>query len=396
MRTSYSALETFQNCPAKYKFQEIDRIKTPKSKEAVFGTLIHNALKMLHEPSRLVPVTEEELLQYFNQHWNSSIYENATEEAIAFHEGVKILKDYYQKNHPSKFNIIDLETFCEIPVLDGSEMHLITGKIDRIDKLEDGTFEIIDYKTTKKMPSQKLVDENFQLSLYYLAIINRWPSLQKQNKRVKLSLYYLKHGEKLSTFRTPEHINQIKEKILDIINQIKKCLDENKFEPKPNSLCDWCAYQEHCPLFKHKYIKRQEISVPEQNIEELIDEFLELKIKNEKDLKRMAEIKEIINKYCDQNNLERLFGQKGYITRLPQKKFSYDIELVRQILMPIGKWEEILSIDSNKLKKVVKELPWQIREKIEKAKRLEKEFKVFNVKYIKQQETNDKRQTIYE
>ena len=69
MRVSYSALDTFQTCPAKYKFQYIDKIKVPKSKEAIFGTIIHDCLKMYHEPSRFVPASQEELMQYFTKNW---------------------------------------------------------------------------------------------------------------------------------------------------------------------------------------------------------------------------------------------------------------------------------------------------------------------------------------
>ncbi|TSA57417.1 PD-(D/E)XK nuclease family protein, partial [bacterium] len=38
MRISYSSLENFKQCPLKYKFSQIDKIKEPKSKEAIFGT----------------------------------------------------------------------------------------------------------------------------------------------------------------------------------------------------------------------------------------------------------------------------------------------------------------------------------------------------------------------
>jgi hypothetical protein len=48
VKTSYSALDAFKQCPLKYKFQVIDRIKAPKTKEAVFGDRIHKALQFLH------------------------------------------------------------------------------------------------------------------------------------------------------------------------------------------------------------------------------------------------------------------------------------------------------------------------------------------------------------
>lgn len=376
MRLSYSALEEFRQCPLKFKFSQIDKIKAPKSKEAVFGTIIHNVLKMLHEPSRLVFPTEEEILQYFSQNWDSEVFADQQEETIFFSQGVKMLKDYYAKNYPAKFNIVDLETRFEAPILDGSDLHLITGKIDRIDKLEDGLFEIIDYKTTKKMPAQKYIDHNLQLSVYYLGITNRWPSLLNENRPVKLSLYYLKHGEKLSTLGRPEYLDETKEKILGIVDQIKKSANQEKFEPKPGPLCDWCPYQPYCPLFKHKF---KEKTISDEQIKTLVDEYWELKTKSDQHSKRMIEIKDLINRYCNEQGLERIFSEQGYITRLPQKRFTYDAKILREILEPLGKWNEILTVDANKLKKVIDSLPLETKRKIEEAKKLEREFKTITI-----------------
>ena len=97
MRISYSSLENFLTCPAKYKFSEIDKIKSPKSKEAIFGTLIHKTLQMMHDPSALVPPTEEEVLAFFSSSWDKDVYISESEEMIAFEQGVRIIKDYYKK-----------------------------------------------------------------------------------------------------------------------------------------------------------------------------------------------------------------------------------------------------------------------------------------------------------
>ena len=45
MRIPYSALEAFENCPKKYEFRYVDKIKAPKSKEQILGTVVHLALK---------------------------------------------------------------------------------------------------------------------------------------------------------------------------------------------------------------------------------------------------------------------------------------------------------------------------------------------------------------
>jgi len=380
MRISYSGLETFSTCPAKYKFQFIDRIKVPKSKEAVFGALIHECLRFFHDPIRPTPVTQDELLKYFTDKWDNSVYSDAQEEAFAFHQGIEILKNYYLQNQAQKFNIINLETPFEVPLLEGKELHQITGRIDRIDKLEDGTFEVIDYKTTKKMPAQEEVDKNFQLSVYYLGLINRWPSLKKENRPVKLSLYYLRHGEKLSTFCQTQQIQENKERILSLIDQIK----QSKFEPRPNPLCDWCQYQPHCPLFKHKFIQRSFTTPDEEQIKILVKEYFEIKDRQKKDNQRILELKHLINQYCDKHGLERIFSEEGYLTRLSQQKFTYDFNKVKEILEPLGKWEDVLTVDLVKFKKLVDSLPYQIKRQIEKAKVLKKEFKVISATRQKQ------------
>ena len=373
MRISYSGLDTFSICPAKYKFQYIDRIKTPKSKDAIFGTMIHDCLKVFHEPSRPIPMIEDDLLKYFTEKWDSSIYLDKQEEAFSFHQGVDILKKYYLQNQTQNFNIVNLETSFSASV--GNNSHQVSGRIDRIDKLEDGTFEVIDYKTSKKMPSQAVVDDNFQLSIYYLGIISRWPQIKEQDRPVKLSLYYLKHGEKLSALRTRKYIEETENKVLELISGIEK----SNFDPKMNPLCDWCSYQPYCSLYKHKYFKEQK-AVDSQQIKEIIKEYFEIKSKQGESNKRINELKKEINIYCDKNELDRIFGDEGYITRLSQQRFNYDSDKLKAILEPLGKWNEILTVDKVKFKKVIDSLPHDIKEEIDKIKTLGKEFKVISAK----------------
>jgi len=378
MRISYSALETFKRCPLKFKLQYIDKIRTPKSKDALFGTLLHSALKLLHEPGLIIP-TEEDILKFIADKWDPSIYSSEQESTLNFAQAIKIMKDYYAKNYPSQFTVLALETMFEVPLQIGAEKHLITGKIDRVDKNEDGLLEVIDYKTTKKMPSQEAVDKDLQLAVYHLGVANRWPTLVKEDRPLKTSLYFLKHGEKLSSTRTLDNLNATKESIIKDVEIIDRAFKENKFNATPNVLCDWCEFQRNCPFFKHKF-KEEKIFFNDQDIRALIGEYTKLNEEIDERDNRLKEIKADMSKFMDQEGLERLFGEDGYITRQAIQRFKYDNETLRAILEPLGRWQDVLKVDDTKLKKIAKDLPSEKQREIEETKKLDKEYKTLALK----------------
>ncbi len=368
MRISYSALQTFENCPLKYKYSNIDKVKEPKSKEAIFGTLLHSTLNFIHTPALVAPNLEQ-ALDYFSKNWNSEIFEDELEERAAFSLGVSMVQKYYQKNNPADFIIVDLESPFQIEIGD----HVISGIIDRIDKTEDG-YEIIDYKTTKKMPSQEKVDNDLQLSVYLQAFLKRYPKEIENIDKIKVSLYYLKHGVKLSSTRTQEQLEKVRSLFLEVIAEIEK----GNFPPNVNPLCDWCGYQKICPAWRHKF--RQERKIDSQEINQAIDEYIETKNQISGEKLKMAKLQEKIQQYMQQEGVERVFGEKGIIARTLRKTYKYDQQQIRDILEPLDKWQEILKIDAMALKKVSASLSPAARKDVENARVLDKESETLTVK----------------
>lgn len=379
MRLSYSALDTYQTCPLKYKFQEIDRIKTPKSKEAVFGSVVHATMKFIHTPGILSP-TLEQALEYFSANWNSAVFEIEAEERAAFSQGVQIIQNYYQKNDPKNFTIVDLESRFAFPIksaagnYEADELeHIVSGIIDRIDKTADG-YEVIDYKTTKKMPSQEKVDNDLQLSVYLKAFLSRYPKEIENLDKIKVSLYYLKHGVKLSSTRTLEQLQKSEELFLDTI----KLIESGKFEPVMGPLCDWCGYQNRCPMWKHKFKEMRKIDTEEIN--QTISEYIELKSAVSITKDRLGELQEKIASYMEQEGVDRVFGENGIIAQALRKTYKYDAAKIKAILEPLDKWEAVLKVDGIALNKILAVLPFQFRREVEKAKVVDKETKAFVVK----------------
>lgn len=372
MRISYSNIESFKSCPLKYKYQNIDKIKAPKNIDALFGSSAHSALKFMFQKTPLYP-TVDQVVDYFRGVWDQKKISMDTQssvlsaEAVYYKEGISLLEKFYKNNPPWNYNTVDLESRFIFDIKNAKDggQHVVSGIMDRIDKTVDGSFEIIDYKTKRKMPAQKEIDGDLQMSIYHLGLLEKWPHIDTD--KVKLSFYFLKHGEKISTKRTKEQLEATRVLILDTIAEIESRIkNNNDFPPNPSPLCDWCGYKQMCPMWKHLYRKQDEKEKikNQDELNQIIGEYFRLKNQNSENNDRLDELKTFVYGFMDEQKVERVFGEDGYLTRTIKEKNSYDLEKIKEILEPIGKWKEILEPDEKKLDKLLPSLPNELKEKI--------------------------------
>ena len=232
MRLSYSALSAFSQCPQKYKWQYIDRIKVPPTPDLFFGSLIHDLLDiMLKNDPVIVPL--DKITEIYKNRFDPKVFEGDISADEYFNDGLEILKTFHASHTPGLTTIYDTEKFFEIYW----EGHKIVGKIDRIDKLPTGEIEIIDYKTNKKLPHESDFKFDLQLPLYEWAAKTIWNDV----KDVKLSLYFLRHNKKI----TPDNIRSLDE-LQAYINKLANEISGSAFFPAPSKLCGWCEYLFRC------------------------------------------------------------------------------------------------------------------------------------------------------
>ena len=76
------------------------------------------------------------------------------------------------------------------------------------------------------MPTQDRVEGDMQLSVYLAAFLSYYPDERKNLDKLKVSLYFLKHGVKLSAKRTEEQLKENEAVFLETI----KLIEEGKFD----------------------------------------------------------------------------------------------------------------------------------------------------------------------
>lgn len=339
MRLSYSSINTYETCPQKFKFQYEDRLPTSPSPALAFGDSLHQALHRFH--SRPVPVAPslEELQEMLESVWVRDGFSDPSEERMYLDHGRQVLAQYHREN-ASEYRIPAALEFRFTIEVEG--VHL-AGVIDRMDRLPGGGYEIIDYKTNRRLPPQDRIDRDLQLSIYALAAKEVW-GIEPE----RLTLYYLLPGQRMSTTRTAGDADELRRRIGTVAERI----GAGMFEPRENPLCDWCEFQALCPVFRHREERRG--GDPAPRMTEVVDEWIGLKREGRRVYRRIDELAGPINAFCDEHNYRRLFGTDGAaIDRRPQHITAPDEAKLRAVLEPLGLWERVLSVDPAKVNALI-------------------------------------------
>ncbi|MCK5044366.1 UvrD-helicase domain-containing protein [Candidatus Parcubacteria bacterium] len=245
---SYTQLAAFQNCPLQYKFAHILKIPRKGKASFSFGKTMHHTLEDFIKASQSKQndlfgnkqgsdISHTDLLELYKKNWLDEWYEDKAQKEKYFQQGKRSLQlffDDFKKKQP-KTLIIENEPALEQGFNLKINNDIFIGKIDRIDKIDNGV-EIIDYKTGKAAEKLNAADRE-QLLIYQMAaqeVLGLEPK--------KLTYYYLTEGKKLSFLGSKEETAKQKEKMMTKIEQIKK----GDFSPTPGWQCQFCDFKSIC------------------------------------------------------------------------------------------------------------------------------------------------------
>lgn len=254
---SAAKLQSYHRCPRAYYFRYERRLEGAAFYgAATLGTSLHQALAQIYQDWHYQdPIPRWDWIEYC---WSRQMGD-LTPSQIS--EGRAILRRYYYTyivNQSAMRKPVAVEGRIQASLQVENLEFTLSGRYDRLDYLEDG-LELIDYKSAKEIEQTDTEEIGLQIGLYYLALEQRY---QRSLKR--LSLIYLRTGEKISFDATAAQRDRVESVISDLALELRR---DRRWLPYPGAQCDRCAYARYCPAIQSNPEPLPEDARPEPGLQ---------------------------------------------------------------------------------------------------------------------------------
>jgi DNA helicase-2/ATP-dependent DNA helicase PcrA len=234
---SASDLDLYLTCPLKYKFRRVFGIPQEPTINQRFGILIHSVLERFHKDSGEDDAGTgglAELMDLFEAGWRRSGFGSSDDELQFRDRAREAMRLYWERESESEGEPVWLERKFDIRI----GPHQVRGRVDRVDRLPDGSYELIDYKTGERRSEEQL-ENDLQLALYRLAAREAW-GLEAGTG----SYYYVLDADKVAAPVRADDAERVERTVLAVGEGV---LGQD-FEPRPSpTTCSWCDYRLICP-----------------------------------------------------------------------------------------------------------------------------------------------------
>ena len=249
---SASAIQRYEICPLQFKLEREWRIPAEVSAALQYGAAMHRVLLSYYMSRRQNrPLQESALLELFRADLASAGLSDAYQHELYEQKGITELREFFSSAQSTPAEVLHTEEQFNIRV--GSTE--LVGRIDRIDRRQDGSIAVVDYKTGRPK-SQEDADESLQLSLYALAAREKWGYCAE-----RLVFHNLEGNTTVTTTRSDAEIQQARLRVEEIAQKIA----DGEFEPKVGNHCAFCAYRRLCPKTERRIPEVLAVAAAEHN-----------------------------------------------------------------------------------------------------------------------------------
>lgn len=229
---SASDIETYRSCPLRYKFARVLRIPTEQTIYQRFGIVVHQALERYHAAGG---GTQEQLIELLSGCWRRARFRDTQQEIELWQKADSALRRYHQRLQTLEGQPLWFERSFSFSL----GRHRVRGRVDRVDRLPDGSHELIDYKTGRPKRQEQLRND-IQLTLYALAAGESW-----RLEQTRQSYYHLLDDVKVPLPDGGAHPDWVK----GVVVEVGEAILQERFEPTPSKeACSLCDYKIVCPV----------------------------------------------------------------------------------------------------------------------------------------------------
>lgn len=232
---SNSKYDTAKQCDLKFKLRYHDKIQGPdetNNDALVTGNYVHRIFELGYKETSADPLYE--IMEQEKENYPVSPHR--------LDEVRQCIKNFVSFNtQPLIDHTLAVEHSFEVEI----PSFTLVGKIDRVIKADDGSYLVIDYKTSNHESNKLSLKNDGQLKKYAYAISKEF---KVPIEKITCAHYYPKTGNFVPTsFRSISVLNHIKE-VKEEVWRIRK-LKLEQVHPRKNRFCDWCEYKSLCPLY---------------------------------------------------------------------------------------------------------------------------------------------------
>jgi superfamily I DNA/RNA helicase/CRISPR/Cas system-associated exonuclease Cas4 (RecB family) len=238
---SYSSLNTYMQCPRKYKYRFFFGLEIPESIHAMIGILYHAIIKKFLG-LKSGQLSWSRLESIIRTEFSSKEFAYRYLQNKLLVEALENFRNYYDKYVPQFSPDVMLEKKFAFVI--GNKK--INGRIDQVKIIDKNTAELIDFKSGNTGPSYKDVDSEIQLPLYRLAI-DKSPDLKMlRSKNLEMKYIFLGSQDCRELFFMHENFDfkNFEEKISNLMQKIEN--EEFSRGPDDKYICKNCEFELIC------------------------------------------------------------------------------------------------------------------------------------------------------
>ena len=160
LELNYSKVKAYLDCPHLYKYIYVDRCFAPLNPYSSLGLSVHKALARYHASGGDL----SDLLAYYEDSWDNRGYAAPRQSMEFYNNGARVLEIFWAAAQGEKRRTVFSEKVFQFPF----EKWRVRGTVDRVDRLDEDGFELIDYKMGFETKTPKDAAESLQLAIYAL------------------------------------------------------------------------------------------------------------------------------------------------------------------------------------------------------------------------------------